>query len=349
MRNKYYQVAALALNAVALAALGWICAGCASSGLQARNAAKDWCMTIRGSQVMPVYPLTQDVQPGDIFLVQARVDAQQRLYAQRGFLTLDNHLDRINPAGYGEFYRHSFFVEVTTNDLPRTWPHAAFPTYSFTVHNGSGANLAVPLAGVPVGMNLMASDAASGTLEIKNAYTVGVDTISLFRQLQEWARGKSLFLDRFAPSGRQTNFLRVVTRVYATGKMSVSLTDTGGRSGGLGDRASKQSDLLAAALSANSANTADATLQNYTNAWNALSQIVQAATPDYLSPGGNLRLVAASAHSISMEESFTPPLVFGFLAFDCAIGANGELGAPVSTYAVISQIPVEKTTAPQRR
>jgi hypothetical protein len=36
---------------------------------QVRNVARDWCMTIRASQVIPVYPLTEDLQPGDIFLV----------------------------------------------------------------------------------------------------------------------------------------------------------------------------------------------------------------------------------------------------------------------------------------
>jgi len=344
MLKQYFRVANPALNAFALAALAWICAGCASSGFQARNAAKDWCMTIRSSQVMPVYPLTQDVQPGDIFLVQVPIDAQQKLYAQSGFLTLDNHLNRINPTGYGAFYRHSFFVDESTNDLPRTWPQAAFPTYSFTAHNGAGANLAVPLAGVPVGLNLMTSDEASGTIEIKNAYTIGVDTVSLYEQLRNWARANSLFLKRFGPSGKQTNFLRVVTRIYATGKMTISLTDTGSRSGGSGARASKQADLLAAVLPANPANAPAATLQNYNNAWNGLSQIVQAAGTDYLSPGGNLRLVAASAHSISLDESFTPPLVFGFLGFDCAIAANGELGAPISTFAVINQVPVENAT-----
>jgi hypothetical protein len=301
-------------------------------------------MTVRGSQVIPVYPLTDDVQPGDIFLEQVPIAAQQQLYAQEGFLTLDNHLDRINPTGYGEFYRHSFFVEETTNGLPRSWPHAAFPTYSFKVRNGAGVNLAVPLGGVPVGLNLMASDAASGTVGIKDAYTIGVDTISLYGQLKEWAGANARFLSRYGPSEKQTNYLRVVTRVYATGKLSVSLTDTSGRSGGLGGSASKQANLLAAALPAKAMNTPEAALQNYTNAWNTLSQIVQAASAGDLSPGGNLRLVAASARSISLDESFTPPLVFGYLGFDCAIAANGELGAPIPTYAVIGQIPVQKTT-----
>jgi hypothetical protein len=343
----------LILNVFAIAVLASVCGGCASSETQVQKAAKEWCMTIRGSQVIPVYPLTEDIQPGDIFLVQVPIDKQQQLYKLNGFLALDNHLGRMNPTGYDRFYDHSFFVKGETNELPRNWirptgtnqswqlaPHVAFPSYSFTVRNGAGMNLAVPVQGVPVGLSLMASDAASGTIEIKDAYTMGVDTISLYRQLEDWAEANADFLGYFGPSGKETNFLRVVTRIYATGKMSVSLMDASSRSGGLDVGVPKPVNLISTALPANSTNTSEATLQNYTNGWNTLSQIVQAAgaakdAAGKILPGGSLRLTAASARSVSMDESFTPPIVFGYLGFDCAIAENGELGAPIPTYAVL--------------
>jgi hypothetical protein len=207
-------------------------------------------------------------------------------------------------------------------------------------------NLAVPVEGVPVGLSLMASDAASGTIEIKDSYTMGVDTISLYRQLGDWAKANTDFLGYFGPGGKQTNYLRVVTRIYATGKMSVSLTDASSRSGGLDVGVPKPVNLLSPALPANSTNTAEAAFQNYTNGWNTLSQIVQAAgaakdAAGNVLPGGSLRLTAASARSVSMDESFTPPIVFGYLGFDCAIATNGELGAPIPTYAVLAQLPVQ--------
>jgi len=343
----------LTLNAIAIAMLAWIGGGCASSETQVQKAAKDWCMTIRGSQVIPVYPLTEDIQPGDIFLVQVPIDQQQKLYKQNGFLALDNHLDRLNPTGYDRFYAYSFFVKGVTNELPRDWirpsgtnqswllaPHAAFPSYSFTVRNGAGMNLAVPVQGVPVGLSLMASDAASGTIEIKDAYTMGVDTISLYRQVKDWAKANTDFLGYFGPNGKQTNYLRVVTRIYATGKMSVSLMNASSRSGGLDVGVPKPVNLLTPTLPANSTNTSEATLQNYTNAWSTLSQIVQAAgaakdAAGNILPGGSLRLTAASARSVSMDESFIPPIIFGYLGFDCALAENGVLGAPIPTYAVI--------------
>src|SRR4051812_41615507 len=50
--------------------------GCATqkmSGDQLARIAKDWSLSIRASQVIPVYPLTEDLQPGDVFLVQTPI------------------------------------------------------------------------------------------------------------------------------------------------------------------------------------------------------------------------------------------------------------------------------------
>jgi hypothetical protein len=75
-----------------IALIALMCGGCASTEKQVQKAARDWCMTIRGSQVIPVYPLTEDIQPGDIYLVQVPIEQQQTLYQQNGFLPLDNVL-----------------------------------------------------------------------------------------------------------------------------------------------------------------------------------------------------------------------------------------------------------------
>jgi len=60
------------LGAVVLLLVG----GCANKERQLEQVAKDWCLTIRASQVIPVYPMTEDLQPGDVFLVQRTVDEQ---------------------------------------------------------------------------------------------------------------------------------------------------------------------------------------------------------------------------------------------------------------------------------
>jgi hypothetical protein len=182
-------------RASAIAVFALVCGGCASTEKQVQKAARDWCMTIRGSQVIPVYPLTEDIQPGDVFLVQMPIDQQQKLYKKNGFLPLDNALGRLNPEGYKEFYGHSFFSTNGSVVLPRDWirplgvgvytnnngtntlswqaaPRVAFPSYSFSVQNGAGLSLAVPVQGVPVGLSLLASDAASGTIQIQDARTM---------------------------------------------------------------------------------------------------------------------------------------------------------------------------------
>ena len=67
--------------------------GCATerlSGDQLARVAKDWALGIRASQVIPVYPLTEDLQPGDLFLVQTPVEEQARVYMEKGFLPLEN-------------------------------------------------------------------------------------------------------------------------------------------------------------------------------------------------------------------------------------------------------------------
>ena len=71
----------------------WILLALAASGCaravsdrELQRVARDWSMVIRASQIVPVYPLTEDLQPGDIFLVQVTVDEQAKTYRERGFL-----------------------------------------------------------------------------------------------------------------------------------------------------------------------------------------------------------------------------------------------------------------------
>ena len=171
---------------------------------------------------------------------------------------------------------------------------------------------------------------------------MGVDTISLYNQLQAWAADNTNFLAYFAPGDKQTNYVRVITRIYATGKMSVSLMNASSRSGGLDVGVPKPVNIAGVTLPTNPTNTADATAQNYLNASNAPSQALQAIATAAeaakgMLPGGSLRVVAASSRSVSMDETFKPPVVFGYLGFDCAITDNGQLGAPIPTYALLQK------------
>ena len=45
-----------------------------TNGKQLAHVAKDWSLVVRASQIIPVYPLTEDLLPGDVFLVQSPIE-----------------------------------------------------------------------------------------------------------------------------------------------------------------------------------------------------------------------------------------------------------------------------------
>jgi hypothetical protein len=322
-----------------------------------KKVAKDWCLTIRASQIIPVYGLTEDLQPGDIFLVQVPIDKQQQIYKDRGFLPLDNHVARLDPKGYTDFYDYSFIDKDKAPVLPRDWmrpkdatetfwqpaPHVAFPTYSFSVRRGAGLNLAVPVQGVPVGLSLLGSDAADGSVSIKQARTMGVDILSLYHEVQEWAQANTDFLRYFGadPEAKRHNYLRVVTRVFATGEMDVNLRASGSQSGGLDAGVPKPVDLLFPEPPKAAGSTPDAVQKNFDAGWKALQKIVSEAgstgrdAAGNLLPGGSLRLTGASSNTVSLKEEFKPPVIVGYLGFDVVIYRGGVLGPPIPTHAVL--------------
>jgi hypothetical protein len=61
--------------------------------------AKDWCLNIRASQVIPVYPLSEDVEVGDVYLVRTRLEEQVKVYEDEGFLPLENLVTRLPGLG----------------------------------------------------------------------------------------------------------------------------------------------------------------------------------------------------------------------------------------------------------
>jgi hypothetical protein len=332
--------------------------GCATSRQsQLEATARDWAMTIRASQVIPVYPLTEDLQPGDVFLVQVPIDRQQELYARDGFLPLDNLVARIQPEGYEKFYERSFAVGGNPRFLPRHWlspsepkdaawtqaPQAGFPSYSFSVRRGAGFSAAVPISGVPVGLSLLGTNAADGTITIDKARTYGVDMYSLARQVRSWAEENATFLAPYAPDpqrpGRR-NYLRVVSRVYLTGRLLVTLTDVSSTSVGASAGAPKPVELLTAAPPTDPQKTAaDEYAQNLAKLNETLEALLKSDSRAAVGtlPGASLKIVAASARSITTAEDFIDrPLVIGYLGFDMEILEDGKLGPAVPTHAVLS-------------
>jgi hypothetical protein len=362
------RIAMAVLFALALVT-GLACSSTQATSKQLERVAKDWALTIRASQVVPVYPLTEDVQPGDVFLVQTPIEDEVAVYKAKGFLPLDSHLARLFPYNYAKFYNASFAVDGNTV-IPRDWrfastqaagrpastqptnwavaPRAAFPSYSFTVTASGGLNLAIPVSGVPIGMSLMGSRNAHGNITIADSYTYGIDESSLLAQTTEWAAKNAAMLKEMGPRyvqvktsgdtrpafGRQFNYVRIVSRVYLTGSVNISLSNDEASGGFLSARPPAPLELLNPTGSAS----------NYESVISALNNSIGKAStqPSTTQPtdtpviGGSVKVATASNRSITLNEVFPRPLVVGYLGFDRRIEIDGKLGPLVPTQAKLN-------------
>lgn len=315
---------------------------------QLEKVAKDWALVIRASQVIPVYPLTEDLQPGDVLLVSTPIEDQVRRYKEKGFLALDQHLVRLYSTDFTKFYNSRYGIrdEIVPPAMWQTldrqgkhqWglaPRAAFPTYSFSASSGSGLNLAVPVQGVPLAIGLMHAGKASGTLTIADSFTYGLDHVHLLSLVQTWANANRRILRQYASQNNQQQFLRVVSRVYSTGQITATVNNDDAVSGEGRGGANKPVDLPGLAPGESE--------KNYSEALAALNNLVS----DEL-PGGKVKFAAATNRSITFSETFPRPLVIGYVGFDLPILEGGRLGPPLSTLAQLNaeqSIPAQSVSA----
>lgn len=342
---------------------------------QLERVAKDWSQVIRASQVIPVYPLHQDIRPGDIFLVETTVDEQHREYSKRGFLPMDHHIARIRPSGYTSFYGLESSARNKCKSgcvLPgfETIPIAAFPSYSFEVGQSVGFDIALPIQAVSVGVGLLGSSSAAGTVSIKSAYTYGVDINSLMDDVLGWKAADGALLKFYGPqTSRFTrkekyNYIRVINRVFlahglevlvlsnselnADAKASLlplaglgNLTSAGeGVVGGV----SRYSSIVSE-LNCSIAGKVPIIKNNKVlcEAGNAVGELPRVTIPDLPlpvnlpTPTAGLQITSLSARSVGMQEYFPTPVVIGYHAFDMPILNDGALGPPVPTLSVLEK------------
>ncbi len=337
--------------ALGLVAAVLLLSGCADylRRKELESVAKGWCETIRASQVIPVYPLTADLKPGDVFLVQTPIASQAQVYRDRGFLPLDDHQTRLDDPGYGSEYFDGYFEDPykgLKHKFPSKTgkplagehpgedaraalseaeaPRAAFPTYTFKVRTGQSGGLALPIKGVPVGLNFLNSQSADGSVTIADARTYGGNESVLLKGLRTWAEQNRLTLsETVRQMPNEPVYLRVVTRVYLTGSVVVSLSraGAGGVSGSVGNppEIPKLKDDKGNPIT---------DYQGLLNALNTPPKGVKAMAE----AGGAFQFLAASESSVTMSESFDTLLVIGYLGFDVPVFEGGELGAPVPTF-----------------
>jgi hypothetical protein len=334
------------------------------SGDQLARVAKDWSLGIRASQVIPVYPLTEDVQPGDVFLVQTPIEEQVKVYLDKGFLPLENLVTRLPLTGYARFYRGWPHLDDGDKAPPRPWqfpnsdslesdfsraPIAAFPTYNFSVSRSGGLNVAIPVQAVPLGLNLLDSASANGTITLKDAFTYGLPARTIFESIQQWCRDNRDYLRQYEPAvpGAPENrfYLRVINRVYMVKTVDVSLFSNRGFGAGGSVQAPQPVQLL------NIANATEAARQfNAVNELLAKANAPQSGAADTPAPttdgtssaqpiGATVKLAMATSRSVSMVETFRRPLVIGYLASDFPIQAGGTCAAPLPTLSVLEGRP----------
>ena len=343
--------------------------GCATekmSGEQLAHVAKDWSLSIRASQVIPVYPLTEDLEPGDVFLVQTPVEEQVKVYLDKGFLPLENLVTRLPLTGYAEFYRGWPKIGDGIDAPPRVWqfptpeavdadfshaPLAAFPTYNFSVSRSGGLSVAIPVQSVPVGLNLLDSASANGTITLKDAYTYALPTRRTYDAISAWSRDNAEYLKQFEPTtpaqeGKgvpktQDFYLRVINRVYLVKTVDVSLFSNRATSAAGSAGVPQPVQLLNIAnANTDAAKQFEAINQILANAGspapaNAAAAGDAGAMPPPVAVGGSVKLAMATSRSVSFVETFRRPLVIGYLASDYAILKGGMLAAPTSTFNML--------------
>ncbi|MEM6256681.1 MAG: hypothetical protein AAGI37_00025 [Planctomycetota bacterium] len=283
---------------------------------QLQAVAKDWNKTIRASQVIPVYPTTEDLQPGDIFLVTLTVNEQQKAWEGNDYLPLDNHIDRLNPTGYVDFYKNSFFNTAGANGLPRPWlepgdntkawaqaPMAYFPAYSFSTSVSGGASAAFPVSGIPIGLDLLGSGTATVTVQISDARTIGIDLVSMYKQVKKWEAQNSDLLANYAPPHRyaEPKYIRVLTRVYLAKKMNVGIRDASVFSAAGSAGAARPIDTILAKVPENNAKTNATTAENYKSAIDNLNALIGQGS------GSQGNKQQEEGQSGEASEAVTPP------------------------------------------
>ncbi len=333
---------------LSLLASTFILAGCATHDARAhlQSVAKDWCETIRASQVIPVYPLTQDVAIGDVFLVRTPIADQTKDYQTRGFLALDDFRVRLPYTNFHKVYFDGYFKDEfgnTPHTMPEftnvvsgsnaaagSWtsvaaPRVAFPTYSFQAKSGFGLSAAFPIQGVPVALAFLRSDQLNGSVTITDARTIAGDQEELFSLLQDWAddpRVRSMLAETVRNIAPTPLYLRVVSRIYAARAMEVLLQKS--RSQGARARGGTATNL-------SMTTTNGSVSENYSNLLSTLNS-QNGALASATQAGGSVAFVSASDSSVGLSQSFDRLLVVGYLGFDVPVYRGGDLGVPIPTF-----------------
>ncbi len=333
----------------------FISEGCATRTARKHmeGVAKGWSETVRASQVIPVYPMSEDVHVGDVYLVRSSIAKQHAEYRASGFLALQHRQVRLPYTNYSKVYFDGYWEDeygsvphkaltytnqtqpasanssVSNNSAPvftlANAARVAFPTYSFAAQSGYGLSAAFPVEGIPVALSFLGTDQVNGSVIISDARTYSGDLEQLFSMLSAWAKDTNSLqhLKSAALSASPTPvYLRVVTRVYMAREIAMSLNKFRSR-GGSGDVGTSSGIRLA--------NEDGSFNTNYIGVLNALNAN-RAALDALTKVGASGQFVSIGDTSIGLKQSFDRQLVFGYIGFDVQVYENGDIGFPIPTF-----------------
>ena len=188
-----------------------------------QQVAKNWSMTVRASQVMPIYPLEEDIRPGDIYLVTNSIDSEIDSWNRKGFLPLVNRYARIPIVNdtYTVYFKTPNSSE-TLHSFNRP-PKAAFPTYTFSIDRRGALGLAIPLSSVPVALSMSGARNATGSVVFSAATSLGLPDMVIDTLVKEWASTHKKDLKEMAKYTTNPLLFRVVSRVFAISGATVSI------------------------------------------------------------------------------------------------------------------------------
>lgn len=217
-----------ALVSAALCSVVLALYGCtANPQKRLERVAKDWSMTIRASQVIPIYPLEEDFRPGDIYLTTRSVEAEIASWNQDGFLPLVNRFARISipNSKYNENFKNA--AGTSTPPTLQRLPKASFPSYNFNIDRRGSLGLALPLSSVPLALAFSGAQSATGSVVLKKATTQGLPDMVMDTIVRNWAaKNHEAFNYQLQKAKRLDRplILRAITRVFSINGASVSLT-----------------------------------------------------------------------------------------------------------------------------
>lgn len=294
----------LALS-MSLAGGGLVGCGTAARRTALEDTTRDWFATLRAAQVLPVHPLTEDLVPGDVFLVTVPIQQQHERYEREGRVPLDLAATRLPAAGtdfadyYADRYWRGSFAEGPFDRPedaadPVPAPRVVFPRLRVEVTAAGDAAVGLPLQSIPLGLDLLRTTRAEVTVDLRDAFTYALPADAVLASLHAWAGRPEVrdTLGEMAAAAAETVYLRCVTRVYLARRVTVGIrTDDRGE-----------------------------------------ARLEAAAGP---SPSASVQVRQSTASAVLLEEDLGTPLVFGYLGFDVPVRPSGDLGAPVATLQAV--------------